>query len=278
MSEPIYAPGELVVGRYRIVSLIGTGPTLEVYRAEEVAQSDPVALHVLRPYLAHTEEVRRQFRNQIVASARLRHPHLVSVIDGGQSRGAIFQITEYLGGGSLEDLLRERRSLGVAESAALGRDVADTLAYLHHGGFVHGEISPTKILFREVGSGQVVLSDLATRGLNRERFATPFAAVRYASPQLLYGAPPEPSDDVYALAVVIYEMVTGTSPIDGQSVEEVRAFRGLRPLPSRPELGPLNEVLQRASSPDALTRSSAEDLRDAIYELAQDVQPFRRPE
>ncbi|NNN03294.1 MAG: serine/threonine protein kinase, partial [Acidimicrobiaceae bacterium] len=275
MSEPIYAPEQLVVGRYLIAELVGTGPTVEVYRARDRVHSREVALQALRPYLGHTEEVRRRFRSQIVRAARLHHPHLVAVFDGGQSGGVIFQVTEFLAGGSLDDLLRERRALGLDDAVRLGRDVAAALAYLHEEGVVHGEISPSKILFDLDGTAK--LSDVSLSGLNRERFATPFAAVRYASPQHLSGAAPHPTDDVYALAVIVFEVATGTSPIDGLSVDEVRAFRNLRSLPSRPELGPLNEVLQRATTPDALTRMSAEEFRDALDTLVTGESLFRRP-
>ena len=128
---PTFNPGHDLAGRYQIIELLGVGHTAEVYRAEDVSLHRTVVVKVLLSHLAAHEEVRRTFRNQIVRSATLSHPHLARVFDGGQESGSIFMISEYLGGGSLEDVLASGRRLSVDDGARLGRDVTSALAYVH---------------------------------------------------------------------------------------------------------------------------------------------------
>src|ERR1700684_1457701 len=136
MPTYTYNPGHELAGRYRIVELLGVGQTAEVYLAEDLSLHRRVVVKVLLPDLAAHEEVRRAFRDHIVRAATLSHPHLARVYDGGQEHGAIFMISEYLSGGSLEDVLSAGRHLSIDDGARLGRDVASALAYVHEQGFV----------------------------------------------------------------------------------------------------------------------------------------------
>ena len=147
MPSPTFAPGHDLVGRYRIVELLGVGHTAEVYTAEDLSLRRTVVVKVLLANLAAHEDVRRTFRDHIVRSATLSHPHLERVFDGGQSSGAIFMVTEYLSGGSLENVLASGRLLDTDDTARLGRDVSGALAYLHANGFVMGSLSPSSLLF-----------------------------------------------------------------------------------------------------------------------------------
>ena len=125
---PTFSPDHLLAGRYRIVHLLGIGQTAEVYEADDVSLQRRVAVKVLLPGLAQHEDIRRAFRDRIIRASTLSHPHLARVFDGGQESGAIFMISEYLGGGSLEDVLRSGRRLSIDDGARLGRDVASALA------------------------------------------------------------------------------------------------------------------------------------------------------
>ncbi|MDE3222371.1 MAG: protein kinase, partial [Acidobacteriota bacterium] len=152
---PTYAPGHVIAGRYRVVELLGVGNTVEVYRAEDTSLQRVVVVKVLVASLAVHEDVRRAFRDHIVRAATLSHPHLARVFDGGQEAGAMFMVTEYLAGGSLEEALNQGHLLSVDDAARLGRDVASALAYAHENGFVLGALSPTKLLFDAEGQVRV---------------------------------------------------------------------------------------------------------------------------
>jgi serine/threonine-protein kinase len=99
MSTYTFAPGHDVVGRYRITDTVGVGSTAEVYVAEDRTLHRTVILKALLPQLAEHEDVRRTFRDQIIRSATLSHPHLARVFDGGQESGSIFVVSEYMSGG-----------------------------------------------------------------------------------------------------------------------------------------------------------------------------------
>jgi len=268
-----FNPNYELGGRYRIIDLIGVGHTAEVYLAEDLSLNRTVVVKVLLPSLAQHEEVRRAFRDNIVRSATLSHPHLARVYDGGQEHGAIFMITEYLGGGSLEDVLSSGRILSSDDTARLGRDVASALNYLHENGFVHSELSPSKLLFDEEGTVRV--SDVALAGIGalyRERLS--LDDVRYLSPEQVLGEEVTDKTDVYSLALIMYEAVTGEAPFDEMTPEAVLRQRIHSPLPVRPELGTLDMILAQAAIPDPRMRLEAGQFSNRLSGVTSDSAPL----
>ena len=270
---PTFAPGHLLAGRYRIVEQLSVGNTAEVYRAEDESLQRVVVVKVLVSELAAHEEVRRAFRDRIVRSATLSHPHLARVFDGGQESGAMFMITEYLSGGALEDAMNQGRLLSVEDAARLGRDVASALAYAHENGFVHGALAPTKLLFD--AEGHVRVSDVALAGLStgyRQRLSV--ADARYLSPEQAIGDVATDKSDVYALALILFEAVTGVVAFEGASAEAVLRARLSAPLPVRAELGSLDMVLAQATVPDAQLRLDADAFSNRLGGLISDALAF----
>jgi len=270
---PTFAPDYILAGRYRISSLLGVGRTAEVYLAADVSLQRSVVVKVLLPDLAAHESIRRAFRDHIVRAATLSHPHLARVFDGGQEHGAIFMISEYLSGGSLEDALRAGRRLSVDDAARLGRDAGSALAYAHEHGFVLGALSPSKILFDE--EGQLRVSDVALAGLAtqyRERMSLDDA--RYLSPEQAVGEPAGPESDVYALALILFEAVTGSAAYEGTTPEAILRARLTAPLPVRLELGTLDMVLAQAALPDPRLRLDAEQFSQRLGAVVSDASPL----
>lgn len=270
---PTYAPGHVLAGRYRVVELLGVGHTAEVYRAEDLSLQRIVVIKVLVSALAAHEDVRRAFRDHIVRAATLSHPHLARVFDGGQESGAMFMITEYLPGGSLEDVMNEGRHLSVDDAARLGYDVASALAYAHENGFVFGALAPTKLLFD--GEGHVRVSDIALAGLSsgyREHMSV--ADARYLSPEQAIGEVADAKSDVYALALILFEAVTGAVAFEGSSAEAVLRARLTTPLPVRAELGTLDMMLAQATVPDTQLRLDAEGFASRLSGVVSDALPF----
>ena len=273
MPSPTFAPGHDLVGRYRIVELLGVGHTAEVYTAEDLSLRRTVVVKVLLANLAAYEDVRRTFRDLIVRSATLSHPHLERVFDGGQSSGAIFMVTEYLSGGSLENVLASGRLLDTDDTARLGRDVSGALAYLHANGFVMGSLSPSSLLFDD--EGRVRVTDVALAGLGAmhgEQFT--YDAVRYLSPEQALGEPAQAKSDVYALALILFEAATGTSPFEANSAEAMLRVRVNTPLPVRAELGTLDMLLAQAAVPDPSLRLDAEQFSNRLSSAVSDGRPL----
>jgi serine/threonine-protein kinase len=270
---PTFSLGYTLAGRYRILELLGVGQTAEVYGAEDLSLHRRVVVKVLLADLAAHEEIRRAFRDHIIRASTLSHPHLARVFDGGQESGAIFMISEYLSGGSLEDVLSAGRRLSVDDGARLGRDVASALAYVHEHGFVHGSLSPSKLLFDD--EGRVRVSDVALAGLAttyRERMTLDDA--RYLSPEQAVGEPANPKSDVYALALILFEAVTGSVAFEGSTPEAVLRARLNAPLPVRLELGTLDMILAQAAVPDPRLRLDAEQFSARLSAVIGDVAPL----
>jgi serine/threonine-protein kinase len=269
---PTFSPDYTLAGRYRIREMLGVGQTAEVYVAEDLSLHRLVVVKVLLADLAAHEEIRRAFRDHIIRAATLSHPHLARVFDGGQESGSIFMISEYLSGGSLEDVLGAGRRFSVDDGARLGRDVASALAYVHEQGFVLGSLSPSKMLFD--GEGQVRVSDVALAGLAagyRERMTLDDA--RYLSPEQAIGEPASSESDVYALALILFEAVTGTAAYEGTTPEAILRARLDSPLPVRLELGSLDMVLAQAAVPDPRLRLDAEQFSARLGAVVHDAAP-----
>jgi serine/threonine-protein kinase len=268
-----FSPEHLIAGRYRILELIGVGQTAEVYVAEDLSLHRRVVVKVLLADLAAHEDVRRAFRDHIVRASTLSHPHLARVYDGGQESGAIFMISEYLSGGSFEDVLNARRRLSVDDSAKLGRDVASALAYVHEQGFVLGSLSPSKLLFDD--EGRVRVSDVALAGLaTRYRERMTLDDARYLSPEQAVGDPATPKSDVYALALILFEAVTGSAAFEGATPEAMLRARLNAPLPVRLDLGVLDMILAQAAVPDPRLRLDAEQLSSRLGAVVGDAAPL----
>jgi len=182
-------------------------------------------------------------------------------------------ISEYLSGGSLEDLLGAGRRFSIDDGARLGRDAASALAYLHEQGFVLGSLSPSKLLFD--AEGQVRVSDVALAGLAtnyRERMSLDDA--RYLSPEQAVGEPATAESDVYALALILFEAITGSAAYEGATPEAILRARLDTPLPVRLELGSLDMVLAQAAVPDPRLRLDAEQFSSRLGAVVNDAAPL----
>ena len=273
MATPTFYSGHDLAGRYRIIEMLGVERNAEVYSAEDLSLSRTVIVKVLLPSLTTHEDVRREFRTNIVRASTLSHPHLARVFDGGQESGAIFMITEFLDGGSLEDVLASGRVLSVDDAARLGRDVASALSYLHSNGFVHGELSPSRLVFDS--EGRVRVTDIALAGIgNVYREHLTLDDVRYMSPEQAVGEPAGVESDIYALALILYEAATGSAAFDGTNAEAMLRARINSSLPVRVDLGTLDMLLAQAAVADPRLRLSADQFAARLSAVIGDSTPL----
>jgi serine/threonine-protein kinase len=203
--------------------------------------------------------------------ASLNHPHVLRVFDWGEENDEPYLVLEYLGGGSLRDLLDRDVRLSHAQAAQLGTEVAQGLAYAHVRGLVHRDIKPANLLFDEEGRVRVADFGVA-RALAEAAWTEPAGAMvgtaRYISPEAAEGKPVDGRADVYSLALVLYEAVTGTVPFVTDTTMGTLAARIGQPLPHDPALGPLDDVLARAAAPDVAARLDAAGLAARLGALA----------
>ena len=263
--------GRVLGKRYRLLSALGTGASAHVFLAEDVSLQRHVAVKVLQPGLATDEAFLKRFRAEARSVASLNHPHVLRVFDWGEDADGPYLVLEYLGGGSLRDLLDRGVRLSLSQAAQLGTEVAQGLAYAHLRGLVHRDIKPANLLFDEEGRVRVADFGVA-RALAEAAWTEPAGAMvgtaRYISPEAAEGKPVDGRADVYSLALVLYEAVTGTVPFVTDTTMGTLAARIGQPLPHNDLLGPLDDVLARAAAPDVASRLDAAGLAARLGALS----------
>jgi serine/threonine protein kinase len=217
--------------RYEIRRVLGRGGMATVYLAYDRKHQREVAVKVLRPDLAASLGAER-FLKEIQIVARLTHPHILALHDSGEAAGFLYYVMPYIDGASLRQQLERRRRLEPDEALAIAAPVADALSYAHRMGIFHRDIKPENILFSQ---GHPIVADfgiakaLSTAGgANLTRTGFPLGTPGYMSPEQAAGMTDlDERSDVYSLAVVVYEMVTGETPGRWPTEDAVRAGRFL---------------------------------------------------
>jgi serine/threonine-protein kinase len=265
--------GRVLAGRYRLVAPIGTGASGRVYAAWDVRLQRKVAVKVLHAALADDAGFLRRFGAEAQMAASLHHPNVVAVYDWGED-DTPFMVLELLEGGSLRSLLDRGDRLSPAQAAAVGRQVAAGLDYAHARGLVHRDVKPANLLFDEHGTVRVADFGLA-RALAEASWTEPAGTVlgtaRYAAPEQVRGIV-DARSDVYSLALVLVEAVTGAVPFAADTSLAGLLARVERHLEAPPEVGALATVLERAGRADPAgrfpdARSFAVALADAAASL-----------
>jgi serine/threonine-protein kinase len=263
--------GRVLGNRYRLVAALGTGASAHVYLAEDVTLQRKVAVKVLQPAFARDEAFLKRFRAEARSVASLNHPHVLRVFDWGEDPDGPYLVVEYLGGGSLRDLLDREIHLSPAQAAVLGAEVARGLAYAHARGLVHRDVKPANLLFDDEGRVRVTDFGVA-RALAEAAWTEPAGAMvgtaRYASPEQAEGRPVDGRSDVYSLALVLCEALTGTVPFVADTTVGTLMARVGRPLPPDPRLGPLEDLLEEAARPDLEGRLDAAALAARLEALS----------
>jgi tRNA A-37 threonylcarbamoyl transferase component Bud32 len=257
--------------RYRIVGHLARGGMAEVYLAHDELLDRPVAVKLLFPELADDDSFVERFRREARAAAGLNHPNIVSVYDFGEDDGAYFMVMEYVEGETLRDIIRSRGPLPAGEAAGVAADVAAALAAAHRHGIVHRDVKPGNVLI----SDMVKVADfgIARAGNPRESLTQTGAVLgtaTYLAPEQAQGQPVDPRTDIYALGVMLYEMVAGGPPFRGETPVAV-AYQHLSETPvapsqHNPDVPPaLDAVVLKAMEKDPARRQqSAEELREQL--------------
>lgn len=221
-SEPELGPGE-VVGQYRLEEALGEGGMGIVFRAVREPDGQIVALKVLRRALSADESYQHRFLREARVASEVRHRHLVPILDAGEANGRFFLAAEYVAGGSLEGRIASAGKLPLDEVVRVAAQVGSALDALHQHGLVHRDVKPANVLIRPDGSA--VLTDF---GLAKGRAYTVLTkpgqvmgTIDYLAPELIRGGQAGPASDMYALACLLYECLTGGPPFADRSILQV---------------------------------------------------------
>jgi eukaryotic-like serine/threonine-protein kinase len=272
-------PGDLIAGRYELEELVGSGGMSDVFRARDNQLDRRVAIKILHGRYAGDPEYLERFRSEARAVARLSHPNIVMVIDRGEDAGRQYIVFEHVDGENLKELVQRTGRLPVRRAVELALAVADGLAFAHQEGLVHRDVKPQNVLLSREGEVKVTDFGIA-RSLEVERGVTQTGTVlgtgEYLAPEQASGKPVSPATDVYSLGVVLWEMLAGEVPFDGQNFVAVALRHVNEPLPSLRELRPdvssrLAAAVERALAKDPAHRfpsmaALAKELRACLAE------------
>ena len=248
MSDDAY---EVLSGRYELHRRLASGGTADVFLARDQLLNRPVAVKILSATLSEDEEFVRRLRREAQVVASLNHQNIVGVFDQGEHERAPFIVMEYVEGRSLADILRSEGPIAADKAAGIAVDVAAALDAAHRQGMVHMDVKPGNVLITE--EGQVKLADFGiAKALigNGETDLTSdngtvMGTATYLSPEQAQGRKVGPRSDVYSLAVVLYEMLTGSPPFVGGSPAEIaRKHVEAAPRPPRESGRDIAESLQ----------------------------------
>ncbi len=240
-------PSELLSGRYRIQAPLGEGAMGQVYQAEHVLMKKRVAIKVLRRELTENDEMVARFQREAQAAASLDSPHVCQATDFGQTdNGAFFLVMEYLEGETLESTVNTFGRLETPRALHIARQIASALQQAHSQGIVHRDLKPENIMLIErqgdpnsvkimdFGIAHMVASaeenDDGPARLTRKGMV--YGTPHYMAPEQVAGDTVDARTDIYALGVVLFEMLTGTPPFEGETIAVIMGKHVTHPAPS----------------------------------------------
>ena len=222
--------------RYTVVKRLGSGGMAHVYLAKHAVLARPLVIKVLHRTLAQEPEMRERFRREAEAAARLIHPFICAIADIGTAGDLEYVAMPYYAGGSLADMLSRRKTVSASSAASIAVQVACALDYAHRHGVVHRDIKPDNILFDE--DGNVALTDF---GIATARFHVRLTAngramgtPHYMSPEQAMGKLVDGRSDLYAVGLLLYEMLLGHPPFDGEDSYAV-GYKHVHDTPVSPD-------------------------------------------
>ena len=253
-SDPMI--GRLLDGRYRIEARIARGGMATVYTAIDTRLGRPVAVKVMHTGLGSDVDFASRFVREAQSAARLNHPSVVAVFDQGEDDGIVYLVMEYVDGDTLRHLLDQEAPLQPQRAVALLEQVLIAVSAAHDAGLVHRDLKPENVLI--ASNGQVKVADFGlARAVNANTSATAttgvlVGTVSYLAPELVLHQGADARSDVYACGVLLYEMLTGRKPHEGETPIQV-AYKHVHediPMPSaiRPELPPYLDALVARST------------------------------
>ncbi len=270
-------PGMVISGRYELLHTIGSGGMSKVWLANDRLLDRNVAVKILSDRYASDPDFVERFRREASAAAGLSHPNIVGVYDRGESAGSYYIVMEHLPGPDLKAIIRQRGRLDPRQAVDATLQVLSALSASHRRNIIHRDIKPQNVLVAD--DGLLKVTDFGIARAGEERGMTEIGAVigtaQYLSPEQARGEEVTPASDCYAVGILLYEMLTGKVPFDGDTPVSI-AMRQINEAPvaprvALPQLSPaLNDIVMKAleKRPGARFRT-AEEFTQALLAVRE---------
>lgn len=264
---------KLLAGRYELIEKIGEGGMAVVYKAKDRLLNRYVAIKILRPEFTQDEQFLDSFKRESQAAAGLQHPNIVSIYDVGRTGNINFIVMELVDGRPLSDFIKENGRLDYKTTIDIAKQVASALAIAHKHQIIHRDVKPHNIMITSDGVAKLTDFGIARAVSNATMVADTskiIGSVHYFSPEQARGAYVDERSDIYSLGIVMFEMLTGRVPFDGETPVEVALKHINEDVPSPAKLVPgippaLDKVVLKATDKYQTERyKSADEMLEAL--------------
>lgn len=272
-------PETIIDGRYRVISRLGSGGMADVYLAQDQLLGRDVAVKVLHHHFAEDQEFVERFRREASSAAALSHPNIVGIFDRGEWNGTYYIAMEYVAGRTLKAIVREQGALEEAAAIEIVVQILRAARSAHRRGVIHRDLKPHNVILDEEGRARVTDFGIARAGASDMTLTgSIMGTAQYLSPEQAQGHTVSATSDLYSIGVILYELLTGVVPFEGETAVAV-AFKQVSAEPNPPSaLRPglpasLDAVVLRALAKDPAQRYATADELIAALEHERQLLP-----
>jgi beta-lactam-binding protein with PASTA domain/tRNA A-37 threonylcarbamoyl transferase component Bud32 len=270
-------PETIIDGRYLVISRIGSGGMAEVYLAKDQLLGRQVAVKVLHQRFVEDQEFVERFRREASSAASLSHPNVVAIFDRGEWNGTYYIAMEYLPGRSLKTVVREHGPLDPPVAIDIVIQILHAARFAHRRGIIHRDLKPQNVILDDEGRAKVTDFGIARAGASDMTLTgSIMGTAQYLSPEQAQGQPVSAATDLYAIGIVLYELLTGRIPFDGETAVSIalKQVSAAPPVPSsvNPAVsGSLDAVVRRALAKNPADRFvDADEFIAALEQIKRD--------